>query len=966
MTDRSEGSPWLRLGGGLVLIASLACTPELPVHAQESDDARELEEVVVTGSRIRRSEFTSASPVQIIDMDRSTLAGLVDVADVLQGSTVAASGTQINNLFGGLVVDGGAGVNTLDLRGLGTGKTLVLMNGRRLNPAGTRGTVANVDLNTLPASVIKRVEVLKDGASSVYGSDAVAGVVNIITRDDIEGFVGNLQMSVPTDTGGEISSADVAYGFTSDNANIVFGVEWFERKAVNEGDRDWSRCETQNIRDPNTGEDLSRIDPATGQPKCENSPANDYVVVQSGTFQGRWIRDSAIDCVGATGPCVPGWRIGSRAERKFDNPRERNANLVSPTERINFFSYGDIDLSSVFGGVEAYYEYMYNSRRSKQHTGPRQFAVRVDQQSPAAQAFSPFFSGAGTANEIPLLLPYDSLNEQEVNWTRAVAGLRGAVGDTSWDWDIYYAYGRSHGTYGSRQMLVDRVTNALDVVEVSPGVYDCAINQDPNASANFNNGTCVPFNPYAQIGNIDNFDQDVLNYLTSQEVGNTVFSQHLVNGYATGRLFDLPAGEVGGVFGFEYRQEEIEDTPSSGSISGNLWGFTSSGVTQGKEKVAELYTEFEVPLLRDITAVQDLTLQLSGRYTDYDTIGDDTTYKVGLNWQMIDQLRLRSSFGTSFRAPALFESFLGGQTAFSTAGDPCTDWNLGDPASNVYQNCQAEGLPVGHGGFTSTPQIITFGNAGRLQPETSEALTIGAVLEFDSIGLSLAVDYFDYEIVDEIDRFGAQSILDQCYRLPTGQFRNAGTVCDFIAPRNTTTFNISDVNDSYFNINRKEVDGFDVTVRYDDLSFGELDLVADLRATKVETYDRFLFGGAVEDLNGTIGQPDFNAQFDLTAYWKDWRFFYGLNWIGDQEDYTFNGIDPATSQFVLDTGDVIYHKVSARYTADNWTAQIAVTNIGDEDPPIVSDVLQTFSGAALYSGYDFRGRAVVLNLSVEF
>jgi iron complex outermembrane receptor protein len=166
-------------------VLSLAAFPVSTVSAQEDSDAAagEVEEIVVTGSRIRRDEFTSASPVQVIDMEMSTLAGLIDTTEILQGSTVAANSSQINNLLGGFVVNGGPGVNTLDLRGLGANKTLVLLNGRRLNPAGTRGTVAAVDLNTLPASVIQRVEILKDGASSVYGSDAVTGVVNIITRD---------------------------------------------------------------------------------------------------------------------------------------------------------------------------------------------------------------------------------------------------------------------------------------------------------------------------------------------------------------------------------------------------------------------------------------------------------------------------------------------------------------------------------------------------------------------------------------------------------------------------------------------------------------------------------------------------------------------------------------------------------------------------------------------------------------
>ena len=360
-------------------------------------------------------------------------------------------------------------------------------------------------------------------------------------------------------------------------------------------------------------------------------------------------------------------------------------------------------------------------------------------------------------------------------------------------------------------------------------------------------------------------------------------------------------------------------------------------------------------------------MSFSGRYTDYDTVGDDTTYKAGFNWQIIDQVRLRSSFGTSFRAPALFESFLGGQTAFSSASDACEEWDTtNDPSSNLYQNCQSEGLPLGHLGFTSTPQVITFGNTGRLAPETSESLTAGVVFDFDSIGLSFAIDYFDLEVIDEIDKFGPRSIMSQCYNLPTDQFPQPGTVCDFLSLRDPASLNIDEINDSYFNIDKKNVDGIDYTVRYAK-TFGGFDIVADLRASNIKTWTRTLFGGVIDDFNGTIGLPEWNGQLDLTANWQDWTFYYGVDWIGSQEEYTFNGIDPATSIFVLDTKDVYYHAISARYQADKWSAQLGVTNLADKDPPIVSDVLTAFAGgAAFHTAYDLRGRSVFVNLSMEF
>jgi len=974
MTQSPNATPWRKLWGGVFVSACVAFSPQVTAQTNDDDDeVSQMEEVVVTGSRIRRNEFTSSSPIQIIDMDRSTLAGLIDTAEILQGSTTAGNSAQINNQFGGFVVDGGPGVNTLDLRGVGAGKTLVMLNGRRLNPAGTRGTVSSVDLNTLPASIIRRVEVLKDGASAVYGSDAVAGVVNIITRDDIDGLVGGIQTSQPVDSGGAVTSADLAYGFSGDNFNVLLGVEWFDREALTEGDRDWSRCRTEYLFDPVTGENQSLVDANTGQPKCWNSPANDYVVVQGGEFAGRWIRDASVDCVGvpAGTPCTPGWRIGSLAERKFNDPRQAGADTISPVERLNFFGFGNIDLT--MPGLErdanVYFEYMYNNRRSTQFTGPKQFAPRVAQNSVLAENFSPFYDPTATFSELPLLLTFPSDNDQEVDWTRAVVGVTGEL-TNNWDYDIHYAYGRANGSYTSRQFLTDRVLNMLDIVETSPGVFDCRVNTLQISGTN-SAAACPLFNPWALIGSTPGaavpFPQEIIDYASSLETGNTTYTQSMIDGYITGPLFELPAGTVGAVLGFQYRTEEINDRPSSGSIAGNLFGFTSAGVTAGEDTVTEIYTEIEVPILRDVTAFQDLTLQISGRWTEYDTAGDDTVYKAGLNWQVMEQLRFRASFGTSFRAPALFENFLGGQTGFFNGADPCADWALGTPGTNVYQNCQGEGLPTDWSGFTSTPEAITFGNEGRLVPETSENLTVGTVLDFPSFGLSFAVDYFDIQIEDEIALLGSRAIVDQCYNLSPDQFRSAGTVCDFVGPRNPADNNIDNINDSYFNINKKDVSGYDFTVRYG-FPFRAIDVVADFRATKIETWERTLLGDVVEDLNGTTGLPDWNAQFDLRADWNDWTFFYNVDWIGEQSDYEFYSVDPSTVNFVLDADEVFYHGVSARYNGDSWSAQLGVTNLTDKQPPLYSPELNlpTLNGAVAYTGYDFIGRSVFLNLRMEF
>jgi iron complex outermembrane receptor protein len=364
---------------------------------------------------------------------------------------------------------------------------------------------------------------------------------------------------------------------------------------------------------------------------------------------------------------------------------------------------------------------------------------------------------------------------------------------------------------------------------------------------------------------------------------------------------------------------------------------------------------------------EELVFSAAARWSDYDTAGDDTTYKVGLNWQIIDAVRLRSSFGTSFRAPSLYENFLGGQTAFTSASDPCEDFGTEhSPGEPIYENCLADTGDVNFPGYSSTPRIITFGNAGRLKPETSESLSVGLVFQFESIDLSIAIDYYDFEIKDEIDRYGASSILNQCYRLPTDQFRQPGTLCDFITPRDPVTGSIAEINDSYFNINEKNQDGIDLTVRYG-FEVAGIDFTADLRSSTVLNYTQDLFGGNVDDFNGTIGYAESNAQFDLRADLQDWTMYYGLRWIEGQSDYDWYGYDPATSIYVLSTDDVYYHDLSARYNGDGWSAMVGVSNVADELPPMVSDWDTAWAGNAAYNtGYDMLGRSYFVNISKGF
>ncbi len=970
-----EDSAFLR-GLLAVGVSSLALGIGAPVLAQDAvDEIEELDDlddvdtddtIVVTGSRIAKDVFSSSSPIQVILPDQQSLAGLLSASEILQSTTAASGSFQLGDFASGFVFDGGPGSNSLSLRGLGATRTLLLLNGRRLNPAGTRGTVSTVDLNVLPTAIVKRIDVLKDGASSIYGSDAVAGVVNIITADDFDGVTIDGATQLPFDGGGEVYRGSITAGITSDRGHMVSSFEYFQREPVLLGERDYARCPFEFYRDPTTGErlDLLGTNPDTikgpNGEKCFAS-ANRYVVVVVPT------RRVVYDPGNGNDPADPDWRIASLAERNFFDDEELNATIVSPVRRWTFTSFGSYDIDW-FGGTTLYYEALVNNRQSTSNSGTRQFAPQYDGAHPLNPFSDAFFA-------LPLTFVDPLEFDVEVWTTRFVAGANGVIGDSGWAWDTSFVYGRSAGRYGSQVILADRVANALDVVEVSPGVFDCAINVNALPFGEPESGpTCVPLDAFAAIRRGDaRYTQAELDYITAFEYGNTTFEEILFQASVTNSaVFSMPAGDVGIALGFEGRKDSIDDRPGPNAANGNSWGLTAAGRTEGSDNVLEGFGEIFIPLLRDKPFFEHLNIEGSGRYTSYDSGYSGWTYKVGLDWGLGEGVRVRSTYGTSFRAPALFELFLGGQTAFFSGTDPCDDYGTDEPpGSPRFVNCASEGLP-GNFASSSTPRVITFGNnTGRLTAETSRAITAGVVFQPNFIeDLSLAVDFFDIRVDDQVARFGAAAILAACYDDPL--FRTPGTLCDFVSGRDANG-NIVEVNDSYFNINLQHTQGFDFTARYSrDLGFANM--LLDYRATLTtvdedELFDTAGVGAGRRDLNGTLGDPEFVFEGDVRFERGPWTLFYGIDYVSSQESYTFNNIDPSTSIFVLNVPSYITHDMTLRYDYDDtFQLQVGVRNLTNREPDPVSDVLNRVGTASLSaaSQQDFIGRRLFLSVKKSF
>ncbi len=692
------------------------------------------------------------------------MAGLLDASEILQNSSIA-SGQQINDAFGGFNTAGGVGANSISLRGLGAQRTLVLVNGKRWGPSGTRGAVNSVDLTAIPTSMIARYEILKDGASSIYGADAVAGVVNAIMKERVDGSQVNVQLLTPAE-GGSGFSLDGTWGRVGDNWSFNVSGIYGQIDNTVKADHHWSRCDTRPLvdggnLDPNTGEELcfgmlyggilmfggpspgwNRFEPSLGD---VNDTSNPY-----------WH-------AATQGNGIPFWTpvpLGSLPNNNVPYYRDNTGNQIADiqpegsTYSVN--SFGDYDLSIAGRDATAYYEFYYNHRETdaRWRLGYRQIFPTVSGSNPS----NPL--GDDGLIVVPNFQFADNLSNIEVDRTNTFIGLKGDI-SASWTYDAYVGYSWSDGTYAGFDILDGQFLASLDAVLDGSGNLVCS----PASLALYPD--CVAGNLFTEDAMLRGIlPRDYLDFVEKRTVGTTEYTSSQFSGYVTGPLFNMPAGEFQAVFGLEIRREEIDDQPDIDAQNNNLWGSSTAAITAGKDTVQEFFVEAEIPLLAGLTMAEELTFNASWRYTDYDSYGSDDTYRLALNYSIVPWLRLRGTTGTSFRAPDLFEQFLGNQTGFQDPFivDPCIDFGTNtDPSSNVYQNCVAQGLALDFPA-TALPSIeTTTGGNPNLVAETSDSTTYGIVVQPERFGISLAVSWFDIELVNTVASPSVGFVLNDCY-----------------------------------------------------------------------------------------------------------------------------------------------------------------------------------------------------------
>jgi outer membrane receptor protein involved in Fe transport len=988
-------------------------------------------DIVVTGSRVRRSNFNTASPVDIITRDDRVLAGSRSTGEVLQSASVTSGTSQVNGSFLGFVSEGGPAADTVGLRGLSSSRTLVLLNGRRLAPAGVGPQLVSADLNVLPTSMVQRIEVLREGASSVYGSDAIAGVVNVITDTKLNGIVLDAFTDQPTQHGGggRTYRTSLSAGKVFDRGHITASVEYRQRTGLRVGDREKFSCPRDLFFDPATGKEVGQLNSDTGQLECFPYALG----TGTGTASGYGIAAAFIkppSRITFDKGDINTLRAVNGLTRVNFNRQQLEDHVISPVKTYTGYLNGAYELGTL-GDAELYGEALFTRRTSHQDAS-YQLNIDPTQLSPLIEIYggsyagtplsvygyptSPFFpnslANADYVQYTPFIMPdRPYVSSQKVDFFRANAGLRGTLGIGDWRYDGNVQVSRTKARNNITLINSNNLSNALRTELAPAGTpqenitraiagqagagknYTCATNV--NASGQFIAGsTCVPLNMYDPSITIGGHIPDnVYDYLFDDNIGHTTFRQTTFALNLDGTLFTLPAGAVRGAIGFEHRSDYINDIPSEAAQNGTLYNYSSAGITKGKDKVNEVYGEISIPLIKEKPFFYDLQLDASARYTHYRSYGSDVTYHLNGQWAPAEFLRFRGNYGTSFRAPNLYEQYVADQTGFFPgSSDPCNGFGQQDPSTNVYKNCLAELTPIlGAAAVnyiaTAGPQVTTRGGAGLLKAEHSTSYGFGAVLTMprEVADLSLAIDYFHIKVKDEVAVLYT-TILSRCYE--ADDFPN-NAYCDLIDPRRPATDpqkgTLASFLNPYLNVSAQSVEGIDFDMRYATGVFGGR-FVAQGKATRM-LHQRYKLFAEEEsfDYNGTLGVQGFGAgpkwvaNLDLRFTTSDdMTFRWGVSYVGPQDSTDLAGQAVAP----LGLGKVNTDLRAEHYWNHGASIQwrwknigqftIGVNNIFNANPPVISN-FPTSAGQYTRIGnyfnssnYDLLGRSVFFNVTRQF
>ncbi|MGE5626261.1 MAG: TonB-dependent receptor domain-containing protein [Bacillota bacterium] len=977
------------VASGITAKSAFAADQDQNATNQQSNTAQ-LGKIEVTGSRIKRTQVEQAQPVTIISAQQIKATGLATIGQIIQKLT--STGAALNTLdnFGGNFTFTGGGESNVDLRNLGASRVLVLVNGKRWVTA-LDGTV---DLNTIPTSIIDHIEVLQDGASAVYGSDAIAGVVNIITVKDYnarsaDAYIGMYQGDGHWD--GKTQQYDFTMGSSNDKSGLVFNVNYSNQDAIPSAHRNVSK-------EPVIGQGNSGGSSAT--------PNGRFVIIAPGTTNGSDPGNVVNPATGLTQTQCPTTNLGSSTSPNFQplcdltltapvkgKPSlsdfrpfvSHGANsdrfnyapfnyVLTPEERYSTYFQGYTDLAD---NLTFKADMMYSHRDSHQQAAPEPLffassSINID--IPANQKYNPFGFDLNTASNLGLLgrrmieNGVRAYHEKE-DVFRINGGFEGyfTMGGEEWDWDGGYIF--------SKDSELDTNAGHFDVSHLRLALGD------PTICAAV--AGCVPLNLF---GGLNAITPAMLNYVAytaqnSFENNQRVYYADLSNG----ALFNMPGGPAGLALGVESLEHDGFFQPDS--VAQNGYDSFNPGrpvvPTSGRTSEKSFYAELDLPLVSNAPAMKLLDLDLAGRHTNYNTFGGNNTYRAGLKWQPDADWLVRATWAQGFRAPSINDLFSGNTNLSANVNDPCSGY---DPTTPVGKICAAQGVPLSYTQPNAQINTLEGGNPN-LKPETSVSKTVGFVFSPDFLpGFNFNADYYRIEVDNTIEPISGQVLMDECYT-PTavaGQSADPAACAHII--RSATFGTVTTLADQITNVGTTKTMGIDWGFSYQFPSTASGDYKLSFDDTHIKSFNLDGTELSGSERGGTVfpfGVPKDKARLMLDWNSGNWTAEYTLRYIsavwepctstapapeGNGTCSNPGPINPAgtTYKYAMNhDGATTYHDVQAGYNVDalNTTFTFGIHNLWDKNPPLSAvQELNNFDPTL----YDVPGRFYYFRASAKF
>ena len=912
------------------------------VEVFSQDESADIEEVVTTGSRIARPEVATSAPVTVVSSDDIRKSGLTDLGEVLR--QISATQGSLPNLN---TNNGGTGGVRYSLRGIGSSRTLLLLNGRRVVPMGN-GASASPDLSHIPTAMIERIEVLKDGASAIYGSDAMAGVVNIITKQSAEGVTVDLFKSDSQQTNMGADEFSIVVGTESNKGSTVFGFTSSENFGAFMAEQPWSVTEVWAPAYFASGPD-QRVEGSNCALSCYPGGSSAPPWVSAFTEYGSATR----------GPEYGDWRTRVGSDAYNYNPVNY---LRTPQTKYSFTMNSNYEINdkvSLF--AEVLFSHVESTRAlAFEPLAPLGFfgvEAPFTADNYYNMTYGPKFDtvngGVDMVNGVTIQIDDwrrrmvegpQRIDDRDTNVYRLVLGLEGEL-DNGMNWSAFFNFGRNDADVISRGYYnLEKVREAAGPTYFDAnGDLKCGVDASTSISSD-----CVPLNIFYE----NSVTPEMLTYISGNWDSYTMGENEQKNYGATISGAVPGSDTLSFAAGYEYR----EDSGSTTNDALILAGITTAGSslnTAGSYEVDDLFVEL-------LYVKDNLEVSLASRYSDYSTFGTTTNSEVGFQYAISDQFELRGTFSEAFRAPSVPDLYGGNSLGYPTADDACDDNTASGGQATAF--CQSNGVPA-TGYVSNLVQIPTlYGGNPDLQPETSESWTVGAVID-PLDGVTMTIDYWNIEIDNAVGTVGTTDLIRLCAL--------QGLYCDrtfrFTSPASVAG-QIIRVEDTDNNVGTETYTGVDLGVVADLPSIGGGDLTLDMQATYNEETQVITAGGlVVENLAGTVSQT--------YGMYARWRALTKLNWNKGPLNVSYTnryvgGVTDEVDDFwtlepqYTEIPSVMYSDISVTYDTETMgIIAVGVTNFLDEEVPFVPSA---FNANTDQENYDLFGPVVTLRYSYTF